>query len=141
MEKRVWTKPVAAIEGFMPNEYIAACWDIKCDVDGNDGFGMDYGGHRDVDGTCGSYGAMYVRDLGNNKYEIVEDHYNWGMLDCEIVDYIDYENKTVEGSRGVYSVEIPKNTPSKTLYWITKSGQYEYYHYGTVSFDKTVQAS
>ena len=27
MEKMTWTRPVAAVEQFMPNEYIAACGD------------------------------------------------------------------------------------------------------------------
>lgn len=38
MEKMTWTRPVAAVEQFMPNEYIAACGDnnvvykFKCDA-------------------------------------------------------------------------------------------------------------
>ena len=38
MEKMTWTRPVAAVEQFMPNEYIAACGDnnvvykFRCDA-------------------------------------------------------------------------------------------------------------
>ena len=43
MEKMTWTRPVAAVEQFMPNEYIAACTDFtkkyfefKCDAGGGE---------------------------------------------------------------------------------------------------------
>lgn len=32
MEKKIWTRPLAEVEQFMANEYVAACWKINCNV-------------------------------------------------------------------------------------------------------------
>lgn len=34
MEKKTWSKPMAVAEQFMPNEYISACFYIRCDYAG-----------------------------------------------------------------------------------------------------------
>ena len=38
MEKRVWTMPMAEVEQFMANEYVAACWKINCNVPSGTGY-------------------------------------------------------------------------------------------------------
>ncbi|HJD40948.1 MAG TPA: hypothetical protein H9913_13105 [Candidatus Blautia stercoripullorum] len=30
MERKVWEKPVTVVQKFVPNEYVAACYKIKC---------------------------------------------------------------------------------------------------------------
>lgn len=57
MEKRVWTMPQATVENFEVTEYIAACWDIHCNVPSGTGYyetngieGYQEGGYDYVDG-------------------------------------------------------------------------------------------
>lgn len=38
MEKRVWVRPVTMMQNFAPNEYVAACWKINCNVPTGIGF-------------------------------------------------------------------------------------------------------
>ena len=38
MEKKIWTRPMAEVETFMANEYVAACWKIKCNVPNGIGY-------------------------------------------------------------------------------------------------------
>ena len=60
MEKMIWTRPVAEVEQFMPNEYIAKCNDFekkyyafKCDA-----------------GRYNSYNTVYYETTGNDKLDI-----------------------------------------------------------------------
>lgn len=52
MEKKIWTRPLAEVEQFMANEYVAACWKINCNVP--DGYG-------------------YTDNNGNGKYDYNTD--------------------------------------------------------------------
>lgn len=36
--KKIWTKPVAIVEKFAANEYVAACWKINCNVPSGYGY-------------------------------------------------------------------------------------------------------
>ena len=37
-EMKKWVNPSAAVQEFLPNEYVAACWNIKCNVEYGTGY-------------------------------------------------------------------------------------------------------
>lgn len=62
MIKEAWVSPETKVQQFMANEYVAACWKIKCNVP--TGFGFD-----DAN--------------GNGKYDRGETKYTWdGSYGC-----------------------------------------------------------
>ena len=46
--KRTYTRPIAYVEEFTPNEYVAACWKINCNVPTGFGF-IDNNGNDKYD--------------------------------------------------------------------------------------------
>ena len=64
MEKKIWMQPVAVVEKFMANEYVAACGDqhkvykFKCDARAGTLY-ADYDGDGDMD-RLGSYNPCSV---------------------------------------------------------------------------------
>lgn len=76
MEKRIWAKPMAVVEQFMANEYVAACYKIKCNVPSGNQLWNETNG---VDGLQTSRGIGYSADTklldsygmrGCNKWHI-----------------------------------------------------------------------
>lgn len=94
--KRNWVKPLAVVQQFVPNEYVAACWKINCNVpvgygylDNNGNGAYDWGDTlltprgREVRG-CGTYhsgvegvpddgpvaNAMWHPSRGGKDYEV-----------------------------------------------------------------------
>lgn len=58
MEKKIWTAPQAVVEQFMPNEYIAACWDIKCNVP----FGIGYFEGNGIEGFQNNSADVFLAE-------------------------------------------------------------------------------
>lgn len=74
MEKTEWIKPLAVAQQFVANEYVAACWKIKCNVPYGFGF-YDNNGNNQWDGSntdtyiakgygCGTYHNGVESDNG-----------------------------------------------------------------------------
>lgn len=139
MSKKVWFQPQAVAEQFVANEYVAACWTIKCDVDGRDGFNRDVGGHQDGYGKCGHEGSHFVRDCGNNTYEMKENSISFGrLLPCTVYPGgFNYETHTVTGTGSelftITPEDIEKNPTGVKLYWTTEVMGAKYYHNGIVN--------
>lgn len=52
--KKVWSRPLTVVQNFEANEYVAACWKIKCNV---------------------PYGIGFYDTNGNNQYDEWDDEY------------------------------------------------------------------
>ena len=137
MEKKIWSRPVAAAEQFLPNEYISACFGVACQYGvegGEDGLPTDPWGRNHTakaDGTgCGHRKNQHVRELGEvngvMQYEMVEaDTDGYGTLQCTFTDS-NYSNS----SRYAYGLG-----DGQTIYWTTRVGWVTMRHYGTVDLD------
>ena len=60
MEKKIWTRPMAQVEQFMANEYVAACWKIKCNVPSGTGYYETNGRAGYQEGGRGQTGDDYI---------------------------------------------------------------------------------
>ena len=61
--KKTYVKPIMEMEGFVPNEYVAACWNVKCSWADCGYTGITIGGDKyssDDLGKC-------VADMGNEE--------------------------------------------------------------------------
>lgn len=65
--KKTYVKPVMESEEFVANEYVAACWDLKCDTIGceYDKYAVRIGGNQ-YSNTADDF-ARCVQDLGDSK--------------------------------------------------------------------------
>ena len=80
MEKMIWTRPVAKVEQFMPNEYIAKCEDLTnkyyefvCDA-----------------GRKNRYNTVYYEKNGNSTLEVFGDYHRTDTFHpCGIEHYED----------------------------------------------------
>ena len=66
MEKKTWVRPLAEVEKFVANEYVAACWKIKCNVPS--GFGFDDANNN------GQYDRGETKYTSNGSYGCGEYH-------------------------------------------------------------------
>lgn len=75
--KEKWIAPRTVIEEFTPNEYIAVCWGVCCDVDSANQYEKDnkpywskktwweLGCSHDIE-HCGAIGNQVIRDANND---------------------------------------------------------------------------
>lgn len=127
--KKKWEKPITVVQGFEPNEYVAACWGVACNWEqaneyekthgfwnnGNISHALDHCGtstnqaiHTDASGTPTGMTEVGTDGLGN--------------LPCTI--YSDAEYTTL--------LPISEVDPGDVIYWTTSSGNRVWHHVGTV---------
>ena len=129
MEKMIWSRPVAAVEQFMPNEYISACWGVACNTTAANAIedrlhNNPYGGHRSEE--CGRFDQQavtgYISDGEFHATGMIETDTYWGTLNCTL--YTDSTFTQVGNWNDVQNGE--------TIYWVTRYGNNVYHHVGTV---------
>lgn len=127
MEKMMWTKPMAVAEQFMPNEYIAACYEIACSIGaaapiGDEGKKDECCGHSHTR-TSGGSGCGWAKNqniqvsgpINNATIRIVEiGNDTYGTLQCEFTD--------AGGNSLGYSLTNVDLTTNPTVYWRTDVG-------------------
>lgn len=142
MEKMTWTRPVAAVEQFMPNEYIAACFGISCIAGAADGGANTADPHNHQ--TWGSYGTwhtaksdgsgcghvynQFIVEENNGTYTMIEKNARIAGGSAESLDCTLYTDNW--GSRVNSWSSL---TQGQTVYWSTQAGYFTMYHYGTVN--------
>lgn len=119
-EKKMWQQPMAVVQKFTANEYVAACWSVACSVTGYDEVG---GLHRSE--FCGN-GTHYQIMLDDNSTpmsmtETQTD--NMGDLACTL--YTDGSYSTLKNIQDVKYNE--------TLYWTTEYYGQTWRHEGTTT--------
>ena len=134
--KKMWEEPSIQVQEFMPNEYVAVCWGVACDVDWANKYEQDFRfffffNVSHASDHCGnsSNQVIYVRNndgVGEAMVETGTD--GLGTLACTI--YTDYNRYTgrFTGQTSASNVHI-----GQTIYWTTTSGSRTWHHRGTVT--------
>ncbi len=134
--KRTYETPMACSEEFMPNEYVAVCWGVACDVgwannhEQRYGF-WDGGNVSHASDHCGnsSNQVIYDRDndgVGEAMVETGTD--GLGTLGCTIYTGYNERNGQFTGRISASEVHI-----GQEIYWTTRSGSRTWHHKGTVT--------
>ena len=119
-EKKMWKQPMAVVQKFAANEYVAACWSVKCVVTG-------------VDEVGGNHRAQFCGD--GNHYQILLDDKSTpismtetqtdGMGDLACSLYADASYTTPK--------DISQVKYNETLYWTTQFEGQTWRHQGTTT--------
>lgn len=130
MMKKNWEMPVTVVQKFEPNEYVAACWGVKCDVVWSNQYEMNLGSYsHGIDHKsdhCGNSSNQVIYDYNDDKVadamkEVGTD--GLGDLDCVI-----YTNEDYTVRREISNVKV-----GDTIFWTTSAldGR-TWHHKGTV---------
>lgn len=131
MMKKIWETPRTMVQGFEPNEYVAVCWGVACDVSWANNYekshGGDYWNGVTHDGAhCGNSSNQVIFDdngdgVGDRMIETGTD--GLGDLTCNI-----FWDENFKIPRAVSSVNI-----GNTIYWTTTASDGRTWnHKGTV---------
>lgn len=128
--KKSWETPKAMVEEFEANEYVAACWGVKCDVDWSNHYELkqgDYGnGVTHASDHCGNSSNQVIfddNDDGTADRMIETGTDGLGDLSCTI-----YMNENYNEIRNVSTVKI-----GDTIFWTTRASDGRTWnHKGTV---------
>lgn len=88
--KKTYVKPIMEMEGFVPNEYVAACWELTCKVSScgyNKRIGGDGYSANDLEKFVNDYNQSNVIHAGNNSEYY---HGGGGLLDFYKEDPAEY---------------------------------------------------
>lgn len=117
MKKR-WGTPKAIVEEFEPNEYVAACWGVQCDVDWANSYEKSHGGdywngvtHDNAHCGTSSNQVIYTNDAGNPIRMVETGTDGLGTLGCTI-----YWDKNYTRQRDVSSVKV-----DDIIFWTTRA--------------------
>ena len=116
MKKR-WGTPMAMVEEFEANEYVAACWGVQCDVDWANDYEWQQGdyshGVTHAWDHCGNSSNQVIRtDDDGNPIKMVETGTDGlGTLNCTI-----YWNEDYTSQRDVKTVAV-----GDIIYWTTSA--------------------
>ena len=132
--KTKWITPRTEIEAFIPDEYIAACWGVACNVDAANYYEQTHYANRGETwwdrgcthdaAHCGASNNQVIKlnDDGtpNRMVETATD--GLGDLDCYLT------NANYMGTVPISSVNV-----GSTIYWTTISGNRTWHHVGLVT--------
>lgn len=129
MKKR-WGTPMAMVEEFEANEYVAACWGVACDTTWSNNYELTHGGDywngvTHDDAHCGNSSNQVIRtDDDGNPIRMVETGTDGlGTLNCTI-----YWDENYTSQRDVSTVAV-----GNTIYWTTSADDGRTWnHMGTV---------
>ena len=129
--KKKWETPRTVVQGFEPNEYVAACWGVQCDVNWANCYEKTHGkdhwnGVTHATDHCGNSSNQVIFDdngdgVGDRMIETGTD--GLGDLTCNI-----FWDENFRDPRAVSSVNI-----GDTIYWTTTASDGRTWnHKGTV---------
>ena len=129
--KKCYVKPTLIGENFSVNEFVSACWGVRCNTSEANKIekymhNSPIGGHQSQ--YCGQFSHQYIRTDGSETPTGMEEQKNaWGYnLECTI--YTDSTYLTLS--------DITTVKPGDTIYWTTQAsygGPVQLYHHvGTV---------
>ena len=115
--KRIYETPMACSEEFMPNEYVAVCWGVACEVGPANNYEASIHNsaqdHRSE--YCGTPGHQWLTDSDNNNVAESMSEINTdglGTLACTI-----YTDGTYKQRGDISEVEV-----GDYIYWTTSAG-------------------
>ena len=131
-----WETPRVTIQEFEPNEYVAVCWGVACDVRWANDYERRYGFWDDgnvshASDHCGNSSNQVIYDHDNNGVgeAMVETGTDGlGTLACTIYTGYDWLSGDFTGLTSASEVHI-----GQEIYWNTSSGNRTWHHRGTVT--------
>lgn len=128
--KQKWIRPQTTIEKFVPDEYIAACWGVKCDIDWSNAY--EHGQGDDNRGV--THDGVHC---GNPSNQVIFDDDDDGIADRMIetgTDGLGDLNCTIYWDAGFSSIrKISTVQPDDIIYWTTTASDGRTWnHKGTV---------
>lgn len=159
MEKKMWSTPVANVEQFMANEYVAqTCYNLGCAIPGEDGSGYDFNYRHHTaknDGTgCGHKDNQVLVETvydvnGVDQYRYTMKEVNtdgWGDLNCTFYTGNGDDEVTREDYSEQYRVPYwtsdtlgEKLKAGMQVFWTTIVGSGIWattmYHWGVVEYE------
>lgn len=144
MEKRNYVKPILNSETFIPSEYIAVCYTLKCNTSAANAYessigNTPIGGHSSW--GCGNktHQSISVGENGILNSAKENDHPYWDPLEMIFITELPDEKDGETVRETPFAV---KN--GDIVYWITQNGDNKYYHQGQIELtdaNKTVNHS
>lgn len=126
--KTKWITPRTEIETFIPNEYIAACWGVACNVDAANYYEQTHYANRWE--TWWDRGCSHDKDhCGQANNQIVYDDNNDGRADRMIETGTDGLGDLV---CNITNTNIGNVTIGSYIHWTTTSGNRTWHHEGQV---------
>lgn len=134
-----WETPRVTIQEFEPNEYVAACYNIKCNVDAANEVEKRWminrwesnyeNGQTHAADRCGSFGSYYVIDDNEDGFfdRMIEISPDLGELSCSL--YTNDRYNTLGNWNDIQS--------GTYIYWTTSSGNRTWHHQGSVAYQNT----
>lgn len=125
-----WETPRVTIQEFEPNEYVAVCWGVKCDVEWSNNYEMMTGDYnKNITHSwdhCGNSSNQVIYDNnGDGIGEAMIETGTDGLGDLACTIYTDEYYRVV---RDVSSVHV-----GETIYWTTTASDGRTWnHRGTV---------
>ena len=130
MLKKNWEMPVTVVQKFEPNEYVAACWGVACDVSWANWY-EQYNGYWD--GGNVSHASDHC---GNSSNQVIFDYDDNGVGDAMIETRTDgLGNLECTIYKDAFETEIQPDDVKigQLIYWTTSSGNRTWHHRGTVT--------
>lgn len=119
--KRKYIKPMASIENFVANEYVAACWGVACSIDPANTYDQYTTGVDHRSDHCGTETNQHIYTNSNNTpvSMIEEGTDGLGNLTCEL-----YTNSQYSRKKNITQVK-----PGDYIYWTTKADDGRVWHH------------
>ena len=130
-----WTQPLATVEKFVANEYVAACWAISCQVpyENESGFDPFADGNKNLlhrKDHCGAANGFTVfTDENNVPYKLVHNKAGGSSQTADLSGSI-FEDAGFSVPKDIKSVQI-----GETIYIRTQNGNNKWHHHGVVRAD------
>ncbi len=139
--ERKWETPKVLVQEFESNEYVAACYNIKCSVDAannvergwplwvNGRWTNNYAaGQTHAADRCGAYGSYYVIDDNDDGSfdRMIEISPDLGRLSCTLMD------STYSTTQSWSSI-----SEGDYIYWTTTADGRTWHHQGSVAYQDT----
>ena len=128
--KKKWVAPRVEVQKFEANEYVAACWGVKCMCDVANAWEKAYNWNwRLVEhewNHCGSFDNQVILDTDNDG--VAEKMIETGVTGGGTLECVLYEDNKFENEKQISDVKI-----GEPLYWTTeKPGWRTWHHQGIV---------
>ena len=138
----MWIQPLAVVQKFVANEYVAACWSVTCKAAYENL--VEYNGKKDR-----GYDSFHIGDMNNlhqqsccgaeDAFELVVDENGNAVELVEVKEHTGSTGRTKPLGTVIYS--DPEYTQKKdikdvkvgdTIYFTTSNNNKTWHHYGEV---------
>ena len=125
-----WETPRTVVQGFEANEYVAACWGVKCDVTAANDYEIRNGYYNNGNVShsidhCGTDANQWIYTGDDNIADGMTELNTDGLGDLGCILYTDSSYRR----RGNYA----DVSPGQTIYWTTSASDGRIWHHqGTV---------